>query len=122
MLLGSVEKRGLKSLIRDKFVLRDVHDNEIGHAEERGASILRRLFPFLTSKHEIVIGGKLVKSRSCVTRFRFYFIKEFQQVDTEPSAIDPRFVLAVALLAVIAEVRREEGRSPLDLAGDVLGG
>jgi uncharacterized protein YxjI len=116
--LGSVEKRGLRSLIRDKFVLRDAGGNEIGYAQEHGASILRRLFPFLTSKHEIVVNSK--QAAFMRQRFRF-FIKEFA-VDTEPSAIDPRFVLAVALLAVIAEVRREERRSFLDNASDALGG
>ena len=38
--------------------------------------------------------------------FRF-FTKEFQ-VDMQPSALDPRFTLAVALLALMAEARREE--------------
>lgn len=116
--LGSIEKRGVRSLWRDKFILRDAAEQEIGYAEEHGASILRRLFPFLTSKHQVMIGDKQVAFMH--QRFRF-FIKEFA-VDTEPSAVDPRFVLAVCLLAVMAEVRREERRGPLDVAGDLLGG
>lgn len=116
--LGSVEKRGLRSLVRDRFILRDPAGQEIGYAEEQGASWLRRLFPFLTSKHAIIVGGAQVAFLR--QRFRF-FIKEFA-VDTDPGAVDPRFVLAVALLAVIAEVRREQGRSPLDAAADALGG
>jgi uncharacterized protein YxjI len=102
--LGAVEKRGLKSIIRDKFIIRDAAGAEIGYAEEQGASILRRLFPFLTSKHAIFVGGEQVAFIR--QKFRF-FTKEFA-VDTVPSALDPRFVLAVALLALIAEARRED--------------
>lgn len=76
----------------------------VGYAEEQGASLLRRFLPWLTSKHAIFVGGDqvaLIKQR-----FRF-FTKEFT-VDTQPSALDPRFVLALALLALIAEARRED--------------
>ena len=41
-------------------------------------------------------------------RFR-WFTKEFE-VDLVPSALDPHFVLAVALLALMAEARREDAR------------
>ena len=41
-------------------------------------------------------------------RFRL-FTKEFT-VDTRASSVDPRFVLAVALLALIGEARREDAR------------
>lgn len=41
-------------------------------------------------------------------KFRF-FTKEFT-VDTRPSSVDPWFVPAVALLALIGEARREDAR------------
>ncbi len=66
--------------------------------------MLRRFFPFLTSKHAIFVGGGQVAFIK--QRFRF-FTKEFE-VDLEPSSLDPRFVLAVALLALMAEARRED--------------
>jgi uncharacterized protein YxjI len=102
--LGAVQKRGLRSIIRDKFHIFDASGNEVGYAEEQGASILRRFFPWLTSKHAIFVGGAQVAFIK--QRFRF-FTKEFE-VDTQPSALDPRFVLAIALLALIAEARRED--------------
>jgi uncharacterized protein YxjI len=102
--LGAVQKRGLRSIIRDKFHIFDATGNEVGYAEEQGASILRRFFPWLTSKHAIFVGGEQVAFIK--QRFRF-FTKEFE-VDTKPSALDPRFVLAIALLALIAEARRED--------------
>jgi uncharacterized protein YxjI len=103
-LLGSVQKKGLSSLVRDKFIILDPSGAEIGYAEEQGASILRRFFPFLTSKHAIFVGGGQVAFIK--QRFRF-FTKEFE-VDLEPTQLDPRFVLAVALLALMAEARRED--------------
>ena len=105
-LLGSVQKRGLRSIVRDKFLILDPLGTEIGYAEEQGAALLRRLFPILTSKHAIFVGGDQVAFIR--QRFRL-FTKEFT-VDTRPSPVDPRFVLAVALLALIAEARREDAR------------
>jgi uncharacterized protein YxjI len=102
--LGAVQKKGLKSIIRDKFIIFDQNGAEVGYAEEQGASIMRRIFPWLTSKHAIFVGGQQVAFIK--QRFRF-FTKEFE-VDTQPSTLDPRFVLAVALLALIAEARRED--------------
>jgi uncharacterized protein YxjI len=102
---GSVQKKGLKSILRDKFILLDPAGQEIGYAEEQGASIARRFFPWLTSKHAIFINGEQVAFIK--QKFRF-FTKEFM-VDLQPSQVDPKFVLAVALLALIAEARREQG-------------
>jgi hypothetical protein len=105
-LLGSVQKQGLRSIVRDRFVILDGSGAEIGYAEEQGAALLRRLFPLLLSKHAVFVAGDEV----AVIRQRFrLFTKEFA-VDTRPSQVDPRFVLAVALLALIAEARREDAR------------
>ena len=105
-LLGSVQKNALRSLVRDKFLVLDAHGAQIGFAEEQGASLLRRFFPILPSQHAIfVAGAQIAYIRQ---RFRL-FTKEFT-VDTQPSSMDPRFVLAVALLALIAEARREDAR------------
>lgn len=105
-LLGSVQKKGLRSLLRDRFIILDPHGAEIGYAEEQGAALLRRFFPILTSKHAIFVGDQLVAFIR--QKFRF-FTKEFT-VDTHPTSVDPRFVLAVALLALMAEARREDAR------------
>lgn len=104
MLLGTVQKKGLRSIIRDKFHIFDASGVEVGYAEEQGASLLRRFIPMLTSKHAIFVDGRQVAFIRQIFRF---FNKEFS-VKTEPSRLDPRFVLAVALLALIAEARRED--------------
>lgn len=102
--LGTVQKKGLRSLIRDKFIILDARGNEVGYAEEQGASILRRFFPILTSKHAIFVDGQ--QAAFIKQTFRF-FNKEFT-VTLSPSRLEPKFVLAVALLALIAEARRED--------------
>jgi uncharacterized protein YxjI len=102
--LGSVQKRGLRSIVRDKFIIRDAQGQEIGYTEEQGASILRRFFPILTSKHLVVLHGQPAAFIRQIFRF---FTKEFE-VELAPSAGDPRFVLACALLALISEARRED--------------
>jgi hypothetical protein len=104
-LLGSIQKRGFASIVRDKFIILGPDGAEIGHAEEQGASILRRFIPLLTSKHAIFIDGEQVAFIRQIFRF---FIKEFD-VTLSPSKVDPRFVLAIALLALMAEARREQG-------------
>jgi uncharacterized protein YxjI len=103
-LLGTVQKKGLRSIIRDKFIILDPNGVEIGYAEEQGASLLRRFFPWLTSKHAIFVDGQ--QAAFIRQKFRF-FTKEFT-VDITPSRLEPHFVLAVALLALIAEARRED--------------
>ena len=103
-LIGAVEKKGLRSIIRDRFVIRGPNGDEIGYAEEQGASILRRFFPWLTSKHAIFVDGQ--QAAFIQQRFRF-FTKEFE-VTLQPSRLEPQFVLAVALLALMAEARRED--------------
>jgi uncharacterized protein YxjI len=104
LLLGSVQKKGLRSIVRDKFHIFDANGVEVGYAEEQGASLLRRFIPLLTSKHAIFVDGQQVAFIRQIFRF---FNKEFA-VTTQPSRLDPRFVLAVALLALIAEARRED--------------
>ncbi len=103
-LIGAVEKKGLRSIIRDRFIIRSPSGEEIGYAEEQGASILRRFIPMLTSKHAIFVDGQ--QAAFIKQRFRF-FTKEFE-VTLQPSRLPPQFVLAVALLALMAEARRED--------------
>lgn len=104
--LGTVQKKGLKSIVRDTFDLLDQSGNVVGKAEEKGASILRRFFPWLTSKHAIEIGGVTVTEIKQIFRF---FIKEFTvDLSMGVGRIDPRFAMAVALLALMAESRREQ--------------
>ena len=102
--IGSVQKRGWKSIVRDRFLIFDPSGGEIGYMEEEGMALLRRFIPLLTSQHSIVMNGMQVASVH--QRFRF-FTKEFD-VEVHDSKADNRFVLACALLALMAEANRED--------------
>ena len=107
--IGSVRTRGLRSIVRDTIEIMNAEGQLIGHLREVGATILRRFFPFLTSRHEVEIGGTVVAHVR--QKFRF-FTKEFH-VD-QPAVVlgedvDPRLVLTCALLALVMESQREGG-------------
>lgn len=102
--LGSVQKRGFRSLIRDKFKILNAEGEEMGYMEERGAALLRRFIPLLRSRHAIHMHGKIAAEVRQVFRF---FTKEFE-VEIFEGDTDPRFVLACAMLALMSEARRED--------------
>ena len=102
--LGSVQKRGVRSLLRDKFLILDPGGEQIGTMEETGASVLRRFLPILTSRHGLVLNGQEAARMRQIFRL---FTKEFE-VELASGTADPRFVLACALLALMSEARRED--------------
>ena len=106
-IIGSVRTKGLRSIVRDTIEILNPAGEVIGHLIEKGASILRRFFPWLTSKHDIEVGGEIVATVR--QKFRF-FIKEFHVDQTQVvfgDDLDPRLILTCALLAVVNESQRE---------------
>ena len=105
---GTLRKRTWKSILRDTWDVLDANDQPAGLMEEDGAAFLRRLFPLLTSKHHIELGGQVVARIRQVFRF---FVKEFTlDLSMAQGRIDTRFALACALLCLMAESRRESQR------------
>lgn len=81
----------------------------IGHLSGPGASLLRRFLPFLTSKHDIEVGGEVVATVR--QKFRF-FIKEFHVDQTKVifgDDLDSRLIMTCALLATLSESQRARG-------------
>jgi hypothetical protein len=103
--MGLLRKQFVQSLVRDTWDILDPEERPIGELIETGHSYWRRLFPFLTSHHEIRLGGRVVARIRQVFRF---FVKEFE-LDLSPALgqIDTRFAIACTLLALMAEARRE---------------
>lgn len=105
VLLGTLRKRGFKSLVRDTWEILDASGQPTGVVEEQGLSLLRRLIPLLIGRWRIEYEGRDVGKIRQVFRF---FIKEYTlELDTSRGGIDPRFGIACALLALIAETQRE---------------
>jgi hypothetical protein len=106
-LVGSIKNRGLKSIIRDTWDILDAHEQPVGLMQEDGMAILRRFFPILLGKWHIELGGQPVAYIKQVFRF---FAKEYTlDMSENRGRMDPRFALALSVLALQAESRREQG-------------
>lgn len=104
-LLGTLRSRGLKSILRDTWDILDASGAEAGLVEEEGSSILRRFLPILTGKWRIDFRGATAGRIRQIFRF---FVKEYAvSLPSEGRKMDPRFAIACALLALMAETRRE---------------
>jgi uncharacterized protein YxjI len=103
--LGSLRKRGVRSLVRDMWDVLDEHEAPVGVLMEEGWSFVRRMMPLLLAKYRLEIGGDPVARIR--QRFRC-FVKEFDLELTSSDRIEPRFAIACCLLALMAESRRED--------------
>ena len=104
--LGIIKSRGLKSIVRDTWDILDQCENPVGLVQEDGAALLRRFFPILPSKHHIELNGSEVAKINQIFRV---FIKEFElDLSMNQGRLDVRFAVACALLALMAESRREQ--------------
>ena len=106
--VGTIRHRGLKSIVRDTWDLLDNNDQPMGLMQEDGASLLRRFIPLLLGKWHVELGGQEVARVKQVFRF---FAKEFSiDVSMAQGRMDPRFAIACAVFALMAESRREDSR------------
>jgi len=103
--LGSVRTRGLTWMWRDAWDVLDPDDRVCGTMQEDTLSLVRRFLRFLPGRHHVEIGGELVAR--LVQQFRI-FRKVFSlQLPPASQNVDARFLIACALVAVMADVRRE---------------
>jgi hypothetical protein len=104
--LGVLRTRGLKSIFRDTWDILDADERPAGLMIEDGAYFWRRIIKLIPGRHRIELGGRVVAH---ITQVFHVFVREFEldlaQVD---DPIEPRFAIACALLAIMADLRREE--------------
>jgi len=104
-MVGSIRRRGLKSIFRDTFDLLGPGDQVVGLCEEEGAAFLRRIFPILLGKWKIELQGQIIGQIKQVFRF---FVKEFTlDLSQNQNRMDPRFAIALAVFALTMEAARE---------------
>ena len=101
--IGAVRSKGLKSILRDTWEVLGPGDQVIGKFQEDSNALLRRLLPMLLGRWHMEVNGREVARVQQVFRF---FTKEFT-LHVEPGAVDPRFAIACALLALTREIMRE---------------
>jgi hypothetical protein len=106
--LGVIRTRGWRSLWRDTWDILDAQDRPAGQMLEDGAWFWRRVLRFLPGRHHIELGGREVARLA--QRFHF-FRREFALwILPVEDPIEPRFAIACALIAMMADLRREDSR------------
>jgi hypothetical protein len=104
--LGVVRTRGLRSIFRDQWDLLDSDERPVGEMTEVGPYMLRRLIKLIPGRHRIELGGREVaRLEQQFAFFRRVFDLEILQVQ---DPIEPRFAIACSLIAMMADLRREE--------------
>ena len=103
--LGSVRTRGLSWMWRDTWDVLDADDRVCGVMQEDTLSLVRRVFRFWPGRHHIDIGGEPV----AVLAQQFRIFRKVFSLQLLPASqnVDARFLIACALVAVMADVRRE---------------
>ncbi len=103
--LGVLRTRGLRSLFRDTWDILDASERPAGIMIEDGAYFWRRLLKILPGRHRIELGGREVAR---ITQVFHFFQREFELdlLDVD-DPIEPRFAIACALVAMMADLRRE---------------
>lgn len=106
--VGALQRRGLRSLLRDEWTLRDVSDREIGTVREdsMGLALLRRILTDLVpQRFHVEVGGRRVATvrqdfNPFVLRLNVEFAPESEGI------LDRRLGLAAVLLLGAIEGRQ----------------
>lgn len=103
--LGSIRTRGLSWMWRDAWDVLDPDDRVCGTMQEDTLSLVRRFLRFWPGRHHVEIGGEPVAL--LVQRFRIF--RKVFELELLPASqkVDARFLIACALVAVMADVGRE---------------
>jgi hypothetical protein len=106
--LGVIRDRGLRSMFRDTWDILDADERLAGRMVEDGPAFWRRLLRLLPGRHHIELGGREVARIQQIFHFwRREFELRILEVD---DPIEPRFAIACALIAMMADLRRERER------------
>jgi hypothetical protein len=107
--VGALKRRGLKSIVRDKWILMDAEDAEIGTVEEdsAGLAILRRLLGefaviFAPQRYHFEVGGQPV-GYGQQNRNPFVYTVQLDFSADTAGALDRRLGVATGLLLAAVE-------------------
>lgn len=105
--VGGFKRKGLKSIVRDEWILMDPNDQEIGLFQEdsMGMAILRRFLNFIPQKFHMDVGAAHVANLR--QNWNPFVVKV--SVDFSPDTqklLDKRFGIAVAILHSAVEGRQ----------------
>ena len=103
--LGVIRTHGWRSLWRNTWDILDADDRPAGRMLETGNWFSRRILRFLPGQHQIELGGRVVAR--IVQRFHFFKRQFLLEILPVADPIEPRFAIACALIAMMADLRRE---------------
>jgi hypothetical protein len=104
--LGVIRTHGWRSIWRNTWDILDADERPAGQMLEEGHWFWRRVLRFLPGRHSIRLGGRQVGR--IAQRFHL-FRREFQlEILPVDDPIEPRFAIACALIAMMADLRRED--------------
>ena len=106
--VGALRRQGLKSLLRDSWLILGANDEEIGKIEEDSGflAIVRRfLLAIIPQSFHVTVGGQ----PAGVIHQRFNLFRLVYDVDFSKGGLDPRLGVAstVLLLAIEGRQRKE---------------
>jgi uncharacterized protein YxjI len=105
--VGACKRQGLKSLLRDTWVLLGANDEEIGKVEEDSGflAIIRRfLIALIPQSFQVTVGGQ----SGGVIKQRFNLFRLVYDVDFSGSNLDPRLGVAMTVLLLAIEGRQRK--------------
>jgi hypothetical protein len=103
--LGSLRTRGVASLLRHQWDILAGGDELAGEMIEEGPALWRRFLRLLPGEHRIDLGRRTVAR----VKQEFHFFRRVFHLSILPveDPIEPRFAIACALIAMMADLRRE---------------
>ena len=104
-LLGILKRKGLKSMVKDEWIIMDRNRNEVGLIKERGGAswfIRRFLFSALPYKYDILLQGQPVGT--VVEKFQIIGDTYYLDLNQDPNQrLDRRLAMAAGLMMDIGE-------------------
>ncbi|WP_405110055.1 hypothetical protein MHH28_32505 [Paenibacillus sp. FSL K6-1217] len=106
--VGSLRRKGLKSIVKDEWVILDTHDNEIGSIKEDNAflALLRRVVALIPQKYNLEIGNLEIPAfRQNFNPFVTKITADFS--DDRQGVLDRRLGMAAAILLCLVEGKQD---------------
>ena len=110
--LGTLRRKGMKSILRDSWILVDDKENVIGSLGEEsgGLALVRRFIPYLTilfpQQFHLRVNG--AKGAVKYTQKMNPFVHKLSVSGVKSSGVDPRIAAAAAVLLIAIEGKQSQ--------------
>ena len=104
--IGALQRKGMKSILKDEWLVLDAYDNQIGIIQEdsMGMALLRRFLANIVPQNfDLLING--IKAVDIKQQFNLFVYK--LDIDFLTEDVDPRIGLAAGVLIATIEGRQD---------------